>query len=53
MRWYSEIGSIDEGQADKTKEIYANMRKFTDWNKRIHSKTFHVHMNAIDNTHLL
>jgi hypothetical protein len=31
MRWYSEIGSIDEGQADRTKEIYPNMRKFTDW----------------------
>jgi hypothetical protein len=31
MRWYSEIGSIDEQQAEKTKEIYPNMRKFTDW----------------------
>jgi len=31
MRWYSEIGSIDEHQAEKTKEIYPNMRKFADW----------------------
>jgi hypothetical protein len=31
MKWYSQIGSIDEHQAEKTKEIYPNMRKFVDW----------------------
>jgi hypothetical protein len=30
MRWYGEIRSIDERKTDKTKEIYPNIRKFTD-----------------------
>ncbi|CAF0863227.1 unnamed protein product [Adineta steineri] len=31
LRWYNDIGSNDEYQVEKTKEIWSKMRTFADW----------------------
>lgn len=31
LRWYNDIGSIDERQTDKTNEIWPKMKTFGDW----------------------
>ncbi|CAF2697466.1 unnamed protein product [Rotaria sp. Silwood2] len=31
LRWYNDFGSIDERQAEKTKEIYGKMKTFAEW----------------------
>lgn len=31
LRWYSEIGHIDDQQAEKTHQIWPKMIKFEDW----------------------
>jgi len=35
MRWHHDFGSIDEQQAEKTKEIYLNMNTFATWFREI------------------
>ncbi|UJR19782.1 hypothetical protein I4U23_022916 [Adineta vaga] len=35
MRWYNDIGSTDGQQAEKTKEIYPNMKTFIEWLREI------------------
>ncbi len=35
LRWHSDIGRIDERQAEKTKEIWHQMKTFADWIREI------------------
>jgi uncharacterized protein YbjT (DUF2867 family) len=35
LRWYNDIGSLDERQAEKTREICPQMNTFADWLREI------------------